>query len=162
MITHEYMEMWGVTEKDLWEAAQDNTAALLPAKIRDIKEILHEAARVRMGKSYSKEIVDEVLNQRSNKGPMYVLTNETGFFGASCLLYHDVLDDFADRLGTNLYILPVSIHEVVLIPINSNIKYEPLSEIIKAVNHTEVLKEDFLSDSLYYYSSTTYLYFLCK
>lgn len=152
LITHEYMEMWGVTEKDLWEAAQENTAALLPAKIRDIKEILHEAARVRMGKSYSKETVDEVLNQSSNKGPMYVLTNETGYFGASCLLYHDVLDDFADRLGTNLYILPVSIHEVVLIPIDSNLEYESLPEIIKAVNHTEVLKEDFLSDSLYYYS----------
>lgn len=80
---------------------------------------------------------------------MYVLTNDTGYYGASCMVYHDVLDVFPEHIGKNLYILPVSINEVVLIPVDSNADCSSLLETVKTVNHAEVLREDFLSDSLY-------------
>lgn len=162
LITHEYLELWGMTENDLFEAAQENAKDLLPARIRDIKEILHEAARERMGESYCKETVDEVLNRDKDKGPMYVLTNDTGYYGASCMVYHDVLDVFAEHIGKDLYILPVSINEVVLIPVDSNADCSSLLETVKTVNRAEVLKEDFLSDNLYYYSREKHGILYCK
>ena len=127
-----------------------------------IKEVLHEAAKERMGASYCKETGDEVLNRDKDKGPMYVLTNDTGYYGASCMVYHDVLDEFAEHIGKNLYILPVSINEVVLIPADSNADCSSLLETVKTINRAEVLKEDFLSDNLYYYSREKHGILYCK
>ena len=47
---------------------------------------------------------------------MYVLTNESKLNGAACILYENVLYDFAQKLGADLYILPSSVHEVILLP----------------------------------------------
>ena len=46
--------------------------------------------------------------------PFYVLSNRSGINGAACILYEDVLKNFADGVEKNLIILPSSIHEVLL------------------------------------------------
>ena len=51
--------------------------------------------------------------------PMYVLSNHTKLNGSACILYQDLLKNFAEHLRSDLYILPSSIHEVLIIPVNS-------------------------------------------
>lgn len=50
--------------------------------------------------------------------PMYIMTNEQEVNGASVLLYDNVLESFALEKKTDFYILPSSIHEVILVPSN--------------------------------------------
>ena len=56
---------------------------------------------------------------------------------------------------SNLYIIPSSIHEVILLPDSGK---EPdataLKEMIREVNSTQVAPEEILSDNLYYYDAT--------
>lgn len=58
--------------------------------------------------------------------------------------------ELAERLGNDLYILPSSIHEVLLLPVSMGTP-EELAGIVKEVNRTLVLPEERLSDSVYRY-----------
>ena len=84
---------------------------------------------------------------------MQVLTNQSKLFGAVSILYPDVLQNIAERLHRNLYVLPSSVHEVILLPEREGEKgtEESLAEIVKDVNSTVVDTEDILADSVYYY-----------
>ena len=88
---------------------------------------------------------------------MYVLTdsgNKT--LGASQLYLKDKIKEFADICECSLYILPSSIHELILIREDfAGICVEELKQMVQSVNATEVSDEDFLSDNLYFYNKET-------
>lgn len=58
--------------------------------------------------------------------PMYVATNSKKLNGACVMLYDGLLRDFARKVGRSFYIIPSSIHEVILIPdtLDMDILYE--------------------------------------
>ena len=87
--------------------------------------------------------------------PMYVLTNQHKLNGSVCILYQNVLRDFANRLACDFYILPSSIHEVLLIPAANQISYQELSDMVQDVNSSQLSREEILSDHVYYYSRET-------
>ena len=83
--------------------------------------------------------------------PMYILTNEQELNGASALLYGDILKDFANKKGADMYILPSSIHEVIMVPADRINDPTKLLSIVHDANTTVVSTGDVLSDSVYYY-----------
>lgn len=136
LITNEQVKEWGVSINDLVLAARQNTPRLFPAKIVDMEEMLAG-------------MVSFILYPGTI--PMYILTNEQVINGASALLYGDILKDFANKKGTDMYILPSSIHEVVMVPADRIDDPKELSSIVHDVNTTVVSTGDVLSDSVYYY-----------
>jgi hypothetical protein len=109
--------------------------------------------------SNSEEIMPEELSQyllpqsKINSQPrMYILTNQKGINGASCLLYENVIRQFAGQINSDLYILPSSIHEIILIPKKQNMKKETFTQMVEDVNRTQVAVEEVLSDHVYHYS----------
>ena len=86
---------------------------------------------------------------------MYVLTNKEKLQGASTILYPDVLSTFADRKNANLWLLPSSIHEWIIICDDGNMNRETLSEMIQEVNGSQLAVDEILSDHPYYYNRTT-------
>ena len=88
------------------------------------------------------------------KGPkMYVAGNESKNYGAAVILYENFLANFARKMQCNFYILPSSIHEVILLPVeNENDDISRLKEMVYEVNHTELSEEEILSDSLYMFN----------
>jgi hypothetical protein len=87
---------------------------------------------------------------------MYVATNEKQVNGATVLLYKDYLKQQAEELDSDLYILPSSIHEVIIVPVSSipDIEKE-LDEMIQIVNRENVKPTEVLSEHLLYYSRAT-------
>ena len=85
---------------------------------------------------------------------MYVLTNESKLNGAACILYENVLYDFAQKLGADLYILPSSVHEVILLPKLSMFEKDELVNMVKEVNTEGVAADEVLSDHVYEYNRT--------
>jgi hypothetical protein len=83
---------------------------------------------------------------------MYVLTNYKGINGASCLLYPEILDQIGDKLNADFYILPSSIHELILIIDDGKMNPISLREMVCEVNQTQVAADEVLSDQVYYYS----------
>ena len=67
------------------------------------------------------------------------------------MLYPDVLAELAGKLGSSFFIIPSSVHELILVPFRKDISVSALKNMIYEVNHTQLGPEDVLSDSLYAY-----------
>lgn len=152
VIHTEHMTGWNVTEQDLFGLAANNTPLCLPAEINRMADVVKEIAKNYMGDSYSEEVIDELLLGNGDRKPMYVLSNKKGVYGASCILYKDVLREFSECQNCDLIVLPSSIHEVIIIPDDGTIDMENVKEIVRIVNDTELKEEEFLSYEVYYFS----------
>lgn len=85
--------------------------------------------------------------------PMYVITNKQNLYGAVCILYPDVLKDVAQKLDSDFYVLPSSVHETIAVPAeNLDINHaSSLKAMVREVNQSELTPEEVLSDNVYYY-----------
>ena len=62
--------------------------------------------------------------------------------------------EFAEKEHTDFYIIPSSIHEVLLFPISDKrVTAEDLKGMVIQVNRTEIDEYEILSDNIYYYNS---------
>ena len=66
-----------------------------------------------------------------------------------------VLSSLAKKLGGNMLLIPSSIHEFLVMPLDSDIDVCNLSEFICEVNSTEVRDEEVLGERYYIYDSKT-------
>lgn len=149
-ITNEHMKMWNVGLKEIHEHAATNTKRLFPAVINSMEEILHGLLMDEEDRTLTSSVLLE--NREEGSSNMYILTNEKGINGASCLLYPEVLEEFSKRLGADLYIFPSSIHEVILVPAVHLDAGRQYADMVKEINDTQVAPEEVLSDHVYYYS----------
>lgn len=62
----------------------------------------------------------------------------------------ETFQGLAEKYGTDLYILPSSIHELIAVPAYGE-ESDNLAGIVKEVNRSAVLPEDKLSDTVYRY-----------
>ena len=138
-----HLRLWDVTKEDLYRAAEENTQKLMPYEIRSMAEVLREIM----------DDYEEEMEQFSDSVPMYVLSNRNKVEGAACMLYPDLLRDFSDKEGSSFYIIPSSIHELLLLPVEDDSDSAEIKGMIKEVNDTQVSEEEILSYSLYYYDS---------
>ncbi|MDE6904533.1 MAG: hypothetical protein K2P76_06310 [Lachnospiraceae bacterium] len=140
LILNNHMEYWNVTKEQLFSAAKTNTPALLPFQIHPIEELLEKM----MPEAIPPEIKDKVS--------LYAMSNPSNLHGASALLYPEYIQDFAAAQGCDLYILPSSIHEILLMPAEDDINPQDLTVMICEVNEKHVQKDEILSYHPYYYS----------
>ena len=54
-------------------------------------------------------------------------------------------------MGSDLFILPSSIHEVLALPDDGEVDWKELEEIVQTINQTEVEDREVLSDTVYCY-----------
>ncbi len=154
-ITNEHLVLWKVTGDDLMKQAVANTKNVFPPTIKSMEEVImgmmKDSCNTEQGESvWMEDVIDFPLETESNK--MYILSNTKGINGATCILYEDVLREFGDHLRSDFYILPSSIHEVILVPYNHAISKAALNEMVIDVNRTQVSREEILSDRVYFYS----------
>lgn len=87
----------------------------------------------------------------ADKEPMYVLSNESGVYGAATLFYPGMQEQVADKLGEGYYALPSSLHEFLIVPESAGVNLPDLSEMVKTANETVVEAKDILSDTVLHY-----------
>ncbi len=146
-ITNEHIRNWKVDIGYLKEIARVNTPILFPPVIRNMNEILNE---ILQGEDFYQVMSDGAEPAKTNT--MYVITNAKGINGASCLLYPAVIKNLAQKLDSDLYILPSSIHEIIAVKANGTMNKKAFREMVFDVNRTQVPEEDILSDNVYFYS----------
>ncbi len=154
-VTNRQMELWNLSPEDLLSLSLENSLALLPPALRSMSEVIREMAKLHLGEEYDPDFMDQVFSDDGTDQPLYVLTNSSEFNGAGCLLYPGQLKNFADAAGSDLIVLPSSVHEVLLTPDRGNSQYSSLSAMVSQINEEEVNREDRLSDHIYLYSRST-------
>lgn len=138
LVRNSHVKLWGVGASQLYRDAVCNSLRLLPAVFLPMEEILAEEGAVE----------EEGLH-----APMYVLTNRSRSLGAACLLYEDTLKRCSRQLGGDFYVLPSSVHEVILLPAVEELDEQELTEMVQEINATQVKDTEVLSDQIYLYSS---------
>lgn len=144
-ITNEHLKVWHKTEADLYQKASENTFILIPYMFTGIENAINEC------------IESGSLIENDNLSFMYVLTNERKLFGSATILYDHLLQTISERtfLGADLYILPSSIHELIILPVIKGSDFTELADMVRKVNESEVAPHEFLSENVYYYSRET-------
>lgn len=148
LIHNTHLKLWDVTVEKLYQAAEENTQELEPYEIMAMEEVLRKIMEEECPESSG---CDEHMTGFKDNVPMYVLSNKSRVGGAACILYPDLARDFAESVNSSFYIIPSSVHEVLLLPAENHDEGQMISSIIEEVNNTEVSSEEILSYSLYYY-----------
>ncbi|MBO4669481.1 MAG: hypothetical protein J5648_05855 [Lachnospiraceae bacterium] len=156
VISDDIAESWGVKRSGLMKLALENTPKLLPPQLDPIEKVLVGLILNGMDREDLTESEREMRTQAAmklEKGnlPMYVLSNDRGQYGAGTLLNIPFMDGFLNRVEEDFYILPSSIHELILVPVSAAVSEDRLLQMVHEVNEREVPEEDFLSDSVYRY-----------
>ena len=81
---------------------------------------------------------------------MYVITNESKLYGAASILYEEPLHELAEKFGSDLYILPSSVHEVIAVSADMG-SPDDLAEMVYEINMEQVDIDDRLSNQVYCY-----------
>ena len=147
LIHNGHMKLWGVSQENLHAAAEGNTQKLQGYEIRAMSDIICGM----MARQEDAGPEAGICSSGSECSGMYVLSSRSKVDGAACMLYPDLLRDFAETLGSSVYIIPSSVHELLLMPSDGEDSAAELKEIIKDVNDTQLLQEEVLSYSLYRY-----------
>lgn len=132
-------EILGMTEEEIYAAALANTSRLFPPKLMNLGRYVEMSigAELPLGE-------DEVTT--------YILTNQKEVDGAFYLMSQELVGAIAEMLEDDLYILPSSVNEVLLVRA-SEVKdgVDGLKAMVRDVNETIVAEKEILSYSVYHY-----------
>ena len=143
LITNQILDNYGITKEQLHEDALKYAPVMRPAVIQTMSETLLEI----MGPE-ARDMVPVMPDE-----PLFVATVPDKIQGASVLVYQDFMDKAAERIGGDFFILPSSIHEILLVRDDGTFSIDHLEDMVKEVNATQVAPEDLLTDSVYHYDS---------
>lgn len=140
--------------KEYYPKILANTERLFPAEIMRIEERLIRCME-REGEEIPEWLEREFeLVRNGEKGPLfYVLTNTSKINGAAVMLYEGMLKKFEERFESGFYIIPSSVHEVLIL-VEADESVEELNRMVREVNDSQVAPEEVLSDHVYYYSTS--------
>ena len=141
IVRNHMLREWGISEEELWEAAFSNLKTE-EFDIKDVNEVL--------GFIFREGGLSGTLDKNEFEPVLYVLTNKYQNRGAVGMLRTDLLEKFAEQGGCDLYILPSSIHEVLLLK-DDEMPVDELRKMVRSVNRGVVDEIDRLSDEVYYY-----------
>ena len=158
-ISNQMMEKYGVSLDELHDQACANMEEISPATFMGIEEVLAGL----MIPGYDEMSPEEKNEARMDMGMpsqdgansyMYVLSNQSKVFGAAELLDTKTLDTIKEQVG-DFYILPSSVHEVLIVPKTEEMSLKDLEAMVREVNSTQVAPNEVLSDHVYEYDSET-------
>lgn len=177
LIRNEHINKWNIDLQTLYNKAIENTRVLLKGTITPMEDVICEMMKRKMiyeiessvhrqmssNITVTEEMVEPIIQEMMQsvyseaKGPkMYVASNESKNYGATTILYESFLENFANKTESDYYILPSSIHEVILIPVgNEPDEVFQLKKMVYEVNRTELDDEEVLSDSIYLFKRSS-------
>ena len=165
-ITDKELERWNIDKEIapqmLYLYAKQNTPKLNPLKLESLEEVIKKMMKAKYPEY---EDIFNDLQEEETIVPLYVLTNKSGLNGAAVMFYNDgkVLEDIKKELNfqkgkeyQNLYILPSSIRETMIVPDDGNIEPDYLREMVREANASGVVTQtEFLDNDIYCYNSET-------
>ncbi len=141
LVSNQLMDAMGVTPEQLHQDALANSAEMRPAKVQKLSEMLAEMMEMPV------EMVED------STPPLLVVTTEDKLKGAAAMFYPDMMDDISKELGGDFFILPSSIHEVLVMPDNGEMSAEELKYMVTSINGDVVDPADVLTNQVYHFDA---------
>ena len=149
-VRNQYLSIWNIDEKALFQQARANTQPINTPVLQTMfgtwKSLFDEDACV-------KNLLDENTTEfgLSSHETAYILTNMEMKYGAAMITQPEVLNKLEQLFPEGFYVLPSSVHEVLIVPDNGEMEPKMLGEMVREVNKNEVERQEILSDRVYSY-----------
>lgn len=149
-VTRDLLGTWGVNINDIYKDAFRNmekeAVPPLPMNMvmRDLFQKEYEDGDIKL-----EEFLAELQHLKRKEDEMYVLTNQRSLHGACRLLDIDALQQLSDKLESSMYLIPSSLHEILLFSTKSRMKLDEIEIMIREINQSDVEVQDRLSNSVY-------------
>ena len=154
-VTDGLAESWGKDANELFEIAisnlqKKNTGIFLTMNEIMGKELYPQVLEQCDGDAErAQELLDGMLPKDDM---MYVLTKQDKQYGAALLLDKNMMERVIERVGADFYILPSSLHEVIIVPAKESVDEDYLRAMVREVNATQVSPSERLSNNIYRFS----------
>ena len=146
LVTNKMLDNYGITPEQLHADAVKNAPEIRPIVIQGMAEVLAKQMGV-------EDLEMLGLNIPPEQEQIFVASVPDNIHGAGVLAYEDFMDKAAERAGGDFYILPSSIHELLIVPDNGMMDLKSLENMVREVNATTVDPSDKLTDNVYHYDS---------
>lgn len=106
---------------------------------------------------YTFATMSETLNLPAftDEMPMYILTNAEMNYGAGLIMNQSILRRVLDKINEDVYILPSSTHELIVLPASFVDNAQDLTNMVHSINLSCVDPKDRLSNDVYKVDYTT-------
>ena len=137
LIDYANLEKTSLTVEELYRVAKENTIRLFPPFLMRLDQFLE--------KRFPQE------TEYPEEPEVYILSNQQFIYGATMMIYKEIVAGFAEQMGKSIYIVPSSVNELLLCLTDAKKEKEMLENTLREVNEFVVSDTDFLSDAVYFY-----------
>lgn len=142
-ITNSYISQWEVDTDVLWECALENVPILAAPCFYTMMGCEPNAD--------SQKFVNLLEYDTGARDVIFILTNSLGSYGAASIVYPHIADDIGEILKNDYYILPSSIHELVILPYSDKYETVELNKMIREINKNCMSDDVVLGERCYRY-----------
>jgi hypothetical protein len=144
-ITKDMVEKFGYDKREIFDQALNNVWDVDPPVLVDMEGQL-------MGNGDDRNLLNYYGRiDEKDKSSMYVLSNESGVLGAAALYYPKVQEQISDMLNEGYFVIPSSLHEVIIVPDSAGMDAKVLDNMVKDANRSVVQDKDVLSDNVFHF-----------
>lgn len=152
IIKNDLLPKLQMTGDEILQVAKINTSE---QNLFEINSLLAETMQAM--EENGEDIADDFSEFFTENTPKtFVITNKDKKLGACCLACPEVIGTAVEKMGFDCYILPSSIHEVILVEKKGNAdEIEELRDMVNQVNRQSVPAAEILSDKVFVYNQKT-------
>ncbi|SCY10881.1 DUF5688 family protein [Butyrivibrio sp. INlla14] len=151
LVTNNMLDNYGITPEQLNQDALENAPVIRPAEIKGMSEVMYEI----MGPDAEAMGIPQIDPKDEQ---MFVATVPDKTGGAGVIAYPNFMEEAAEKVGGSYFVLPSSLHEVILVPDDGRMSASELENMVKEVNATQVDPQDKLTDHVYHYDANEHIF----
>lgn len=152
IIKNDFAKSYNLSEEEMYRLATENTRRIMPPVV----ESIIDAVRKHCGENEIVDMMLEAMEILPSTQEIWVISNTREIDGASSILYDSILSELAEKIESNFYIIPSSIHEVIAIAVPYVQNPNVLSDMVHEINMEEVKINERLSNQVYRYDRKTH------
>lgn len=148
-VRNQHLSIWNIDAKKIFQQARSNTQPVNTPILQSMDEMM---LSIFNEEGHATNLLDENVDFGLRSHDMlYALTNAEKQYGASMITQPEVLNKLEQLFPEGFYVLPSSVHEVLIVPDNGEMEPKMLGEMVREVNKNEVERQEVLSDRVYSY-----------
>ena len=159
-IKNDLLEQYGISAEQLHEDAMKSSPHVMIPEVSSIGALIDEMYQknILMLTPDEREMLQETLQESSEMPTFFVVTNTDRIDGAGVIFYPEFMDSMGELLGNDFFILPSSIHEMLVLPDDGQVDAEMLRDMVKEVNATQVAPAERLTNDVYHFDTKDHVF----
>lgn len=152
LINNDLLKQYGITAEQLHEDAMNSSPRIMPQEVSSIGEFLEQDPFMMSSEE------NDMLQESEPAPSFYVVTNQKKLDGAGVIFYPGMMEYLGSLFCQDYFILPSSIHEMIVLPDNGEISVNELKMMVSGINATQVDPSERLTDEVYHFDTKDHVF----